>query len=56
MSARPTLAADQTDITASMNVFERYLTLWVCLCIVTGIMLGVFKIINASSGWYNRGN
>ena len=23
-----------------MNVFERYLTLWVGLCIVAGIMLG----------------
>ncbi|WP_191575902.1 ACR3 family arsenite efflux transporter [Achromobacter insolitus] len=25
-----------------MSVFERYLTLWVCLCIVLGVMLGQF--------------
>ena len=25
---------------APMNVFERYLTLWVFLCIVAGIVLG----------------
>lgn len=23
-----------------MNLFERYLTLWVCLCIVLGVTLG----------------
>lgn len=26
--------------TSSMSIFERYLTLWVGLCIVTGIILG----------------
>lgn len=34
-----TLAA-QTPPSASMSIFERYLTVWVFLCIVTGIALG----------------
>ncbi len=33
-----TLAA--TDSKPAMNLFERYLTLWVALCIVAGITLG----------------
>lgn len=26
--------------TKNMNIFERYLTLWVSLCIISGIVLG----------------
>ncbi len=37
---------------APMSLFERYLTVWVCLCIVTGIVLGqwlpgVFQLIGS---------
>jgi len=30
----------RNKITSAMGVFERYLTLWVALCIVTGVILG----------------
>ena len=33
-------AGDAGLETKSMNIFERYLTIWVALCIITGIMLG----------------
>ena len=36
----PAQAADAPATIASMNLFERYLTLWVFLCIVIGIALG----------------
>jgi ACR3 family arsenite transporter len=39
MSAQCEVAAKQAA-GAPMSVFERYLTLWVALCIVTGIVLG----------------
>ncbi|MEK7436797.1 MAG: ACR3 family arsenite efflux transporter [Pseudomonadota bacterium] len=39
MSA-PTLSATRKTGSASMSVFERYLTLWVFLCIVFGVALG----------------
>ncbi|MGD8977688.1 MAG: ACR3 family arsenite efflux transporter [Gammaproteobacteria bacterium] len=35
------MSESDTD-TGPMNVFERYLTLWVALCIVAGILLGKF--------------
>ena len=35
-----TTAANARSTTASMSVFERYLTVWVFVCIVTGIALG----------------
>jgi len=41
--------------------FERYLTLWVFLCPVAGVlvevpvMLSVCRICNQSRGWYQRG-
>jgi ACR3 family arsenite transporter len=38
MSARTEMALEQPA--KSMSVFERYLTIWVFLCIVTGIALG----------------
>jgi ACR3 family arsenite transporter len=33
----------KTETPAAMNVFERYLTVWVFLCIVVGIALGQFS-------------
>jgi len=65
----------QCEVTAkraagsSMSLFERYLTVWVDLCIVVGIalatvvgvlvevpvMLSVVKIVNATRDWYERG-
>jgi len=30
-----------SDSTAAMGIFERYLSVWVALCIVTGVVLGV---------------
>ena len=33
-------AANSKTASATMNVFERYLTLWVFLCIVAGVVLG----------------
>ncbi len=39
MSAPAELAV-KTGAAAPMNVFERYLTVWVFLCIIVGIMLG----------------
>ena len=39
MSAQCEVTAKQAA-GAPMSVFERYLTLWVALCIVTGIVLG----------------
>ena len=49
MTAQCEIAAKQTQ-GASLGFFERYLTLWVALCIVTGIVLGqlapgVFKTL-----------
>jgi ACR3 family arsenite transporter len=35
-----TTLSSRTPISASMSVFERYLTVWVFLCIVAGIALG----------------
>ena len=40
MSARTT--PPQSAAHVSMSVFERYLSLWVALCIVTGVVLGQF--------------
>ncbi len=40
MSARTTTPHSAAHI--SMSVFERYLSLWVALCIVTGVVLGQF--------------
>ena len=40
MSARTT--TPQSAAHMSMSVFERYLSLWVALCIVTGVVLGQF--------------
>mgnify|MGYP001197158081 FL=1 len=31
-----------TNSTKKMNIFERYLTLWVAVCMVTGVVLGKF--------------
>ncbi len=41
MSTRPETAAD-TNSGNPMSVFERYLTIWVGLCIVFGVALGHF--------------
>jgi arsenite transporter len=49
----------QCDVTAKraagvqMNVFERYLTLWVFLCILAGIGLGISSMARSrpSAGW-----
>ncbi|QEL64471.1 arsenite transporter, ACR3 family [Oryzomicrobium terrae] len=43
----------QPSLTASMSVFERYLSLWVGLCIVTGIGLGQLApgVAQTVSGW-----
>src|SRR4029077_5088187 len=46
-------SASRWDRNSSMSVFERYLTLWVALCIVTGIVLGhlapsAFHVIGAA--------
>ncbi len=41
MSAQCEITAKQA-VGAPMSVFERYLTVWVFLCIVTGIVLGQF--------------
>jgi ACR3 family arsenite transporter len=43
---------------ASMSVFERYLTVWVFLCIIVGIVLGQmipapFQMLGKR--WYERG-
>lgn len=35
-----TLAADRADAPAAIGFFEKYLTIWVALCIVVGIALG----------------
>ena len=41
MADATTLAAAATSpARPGMNLFERYLTLWVALCIVAGIVLG----------------
>lgn len=38
-----------TDKTKKMNVFERYLTLWVALCMVVGVVLGtLFPALTSS--------
>ena len=41
---------DKNTSSGEMNIFERYLTIWVALCIVTGIGLGqlfpsIFQIV-----------
>ena len=41
MSAQCEITARQA-VGAPMSIFERYLTVWVILCIVTGIVLGQF--------------
>jgi len=41
MSAQCEITAKQA-VGAPMSIFERYLTVWVILCIVTGIVLGQF--------------
>jgi ACR3 family arsenite transporter len=51
MSDAATLAPNKT---ASMGTFERYLTIWVALCIVVGIVLGqampgVFHALGAAT-------
>jgi len=38
----PTQVADKQSAGSTMGVFERYLTVWVFLCIVAGIALGQF--------------
>ncbi|MDO9072834.1 MAG: ACR3 family arsenite efflux transporter [Rubrivivax sp.] len=38
--SNPTLPASAAPTPAPLNLFERYLTLWVFLCIVAGIVLG----------------
>lgn len=63
MSARCEAAA-RVAAGAPMSLFERWLTLWVFLCIVAGIVLGVLikvpvmllvvKVVNATRGWYER--
>ncbi|MFZ2306040.1 MAG: ACR3 family arsenite efflux transporter [Rhodoferax sp.] len=52
MGAASNLAATDTAAIAPMSVFERYLTVWVFLCIVAGIALGrvapgLFQAISA---------
>lgn len=56
MSGRTTATAAEvaTAKAPSMGLFERYLTLWVALCIVVGIVLGqavpgVFRLIGAAT-------
>ncbi len=57
MSSTATTATDTATATAkapSMGVFERYLTVWVALCIVVGIALGqampgAFRTIGAAT-------
>jgi arsenite transporter len=41
---------------AGMSVFERYLTVWVALCIVVGITLGQLfpHRCRRSAGWSSR--
>ena len=39
MAVQPELTVTEAPA-KSMNVFERYLTVWVALCIVAGIALG----------------
>ncbi len=48
-----TLQGDAGDEIPAINIFERYLTLWVALCIVAGVALGhyfpdLFKLIGAT--------
>lgn len=40
----------------SINFFERYLTVWVALCIVAGIALGQVLpgLFSRSAGWSTR--
>ena len=40
-------------VPAPMSVFERYLTVWVLLCIVVGIALGQFlpSVLQLSAAW-----
>ena len=54
MSEATTTAGAATAKAPAMNLFERYLTLWVALCIVAGIGLGqaipaVFHAIGAAT-------
>jgi ACR3 family arsenite transporter len=54
MSEASTLARPQASQAPVMGVFERYLTLWVALCIVAGVVLGqampaVFHAIGAAT-------
>jgi ACR3 family arsenite transporter len=53
MSAQCEITAKQA-VGAPMSVFERYLSVWVFLCIVTGMLL-VVKVVNASKEWYENG-
>jgi ACR3 family arsenite transporter len=51
VGSSPTAASRRPDLRAGMSVFERYLTLWVALCIVAGIALGkVFPTAAAAVG------
>lgn len=50
MNIQPELAVSEKTIVAPLNLFERYLTIWVALCIVLGVLLGqafpsIFRII-----------
>ena len=55
MSETTTVASNaETKTAPAMGVFERYLTLWVALCIIAGIVLGqampaVFRAIGAAT-------
>jgi ACR3 family arsenite transporter len=40
VSTNADVTIEPTDTAKSMNIFERYLTIWVFLCIVVGISLG----------------
>jgi ACR3 family arsenite transporter len=52
MSAQCEVAMKQAA-SAPMSVFERYLTVWVFLCIVTGIALGQMLpgVFRPSAAW-----
>lgn len=50
MNIQPELAVSAKATVAPLNLFERYLTIWVALCIVLGVLLGqafpsIFRII-----------
>ena len=56
MSAQTAVAAGSAH--GAMSPFERYITLWVAVCVVTGIALGQFfpGFFHASGEWKSPGS